>query len=60
MIVIKMNRMHPELLDPQAAESSIAVDARVREKPDDDEEEDEGEEDEDEDEDEGNSDGYSE
>jgi len=56
MIVIKMNRMH----DPQAAESSIAVDARVREKPDDDEEEDEGEEDEDEDEDEGNSDGYSE
>jgi hypothetical protein len=55
MIMIKMNRIHPALLDPEAAERSVAVDLRIREEPDDDEEEDE-----DEDEDEGNSDGYSE
>jgi hypothetical protein len=58
MIVIKMKRIRPELLDPEAPESSRLGDARVREESDDDEEEDEG--DEEGDEDDGNSDGYSE
>jgi hypothetical protein len=58
MIVIKMSRMHPELLDPEATQSSVAFDARVGENPEEDEEEDEG--DDEENEDDGNSDGYSE
>jgi hypothetical protein len=60
MIVIRMSGIHTELLDPDAAEISVAIDARVREEPEDDEEEDEGSEEVDEDEDEANSDGYSE
>jgi hypothetical protein len=59
MVITKMNKTHPELLDPEAAERSLAIDALVREEPDDDEEEDEVDNDDD-DEDDGNSDGYSE
>jgi hypothetical protein len=60
MILTKMNRIDPELPDPEAAERSVAVDLRVREEPDDDEEEDEGDEGDEDEDDEGNSDGYSE
>jgi hypothetical protein len=47
----------PELVDSDHAESPVAVDALVREEPDEEEEDDEDDE---EDEDDGNSDGYSE
>ncbi len=56
-----MSRIHSEFIDPDAADRPMAVDALVREKPDeDDEEEDESEDDDEEGDDEGNSDGYSE
>jgi hypothetical protein len=57
-MIMKMSGTHAELVDPEPGERSMAVDAQVREEPDEDEEEDEEEDVEDEDD--GNSDGYSE
>jgi hypothetical protein len=54
-----MTRTDPALLDPEAVDESAALDARVRQEPEEDEDDDEGD-DNDEDEDDGNSDGYSE
>jgi hypothetical protein len=60
-----MSRIHSEFIDPDAGDRPMAVDALVREEPDEDEEDEEeddeeSEDDDEEGDDEGNSDGYSE
>jgi hypothetical protein len=54
-----MNGIHPEFVDPNATDRT-ALDARLREEPEDDEDDDEEEDQGDDTDDDGNSDGYSE
>jgi hypothetical protein len=57
-----MSRIHPEYIDPETYDRSVAADVLVRDEPDEEEEEDEGDgtEDDNDDDDDKDDDGYSE